>query len=234
MRIQVDSLSNLSHVMESLRSRLVKDLDARIIPIGRLLEICLLATFLDPRYRELSVLPQEMLDHLNSIILQEYENHREANPIQFHNPEDGDSTSCSSVETLGNTGNGNAPGVASEIVMYQSRTEISRDKDPLKWWRKPRSIKLYPVLRSMAQKYLGIPASSFISQKMFSQLMVPEMDRISGKSASARLFIAQSLNLFEVLRDEGMTQKRKRMRLSLPDGDIRPPGLSGVPGSLDE
>ena len=54
-----------------------------------------------------------------------------------------------------------------ELKRYLEEPHISRDQDPLAWWRDHAT--LFPKLKELAQKYLCTPASSAPSERLFSK-----------------------------------------------------------------
>jgi hypothetical protein len=53
-----------------------------------------------------------------------------------------------------------------EITSYLLMPIARENKNPLDWWRAKREI--FPILSLIAQKYLGIPATSVASERLFS------------------------------------------------------------------
>jgi hypothetical protein len=53
-----------------------------------------------------------------------------------------------------------------EITIYFHMPIARENKNPLDWWRAKREI--FPILSIIAQKYLGIPATSVASERLFS------------------------------------------------------------------
>ncbi|CAB4426362.1 unnamed protein product [Rhizophagus irregularis] len=53
-----------------------------------------------------------------------------------------------------------------EITSYFLMPTARENKNPLDWWRAKREI--FPILSLLAQKYLGIPATSVSSERLFS------------------------------------------------------------------
>ena len=53
-----------------------------------------------------------------------------------------------------------------ELVTYKSEDSMPLNSDPLLWWRNHESK--YPLLATLAKKYLCIPATSVASERVFS------------------------------------------------------------------
>ena len=53
-----------------------------------------------------------------------------------------------------------------EIASYFLMPIARENKNPLDWWKAKREI--FPILSIIAQKYLGIPATSVSSERLFS------------------------------------------------------------------
>ena len=56
--------------------------------------------------------------------------------------------------------------VEDEITIYFLMPIARENKNPLDWWKAKREI--FPILSIIAQKYLGIPATSVASEWLFS------------------------------------------------------------------
>ena len=129
-----------------------------------------LAAALDPRFRKLSFLSKSEQDKLQRILLQKASNvdctvttdDRGEPPVKKRPSvldrllgEDKDiEEDDEAVSTL------------EEIKMYFQERPIKRKEDPLFWWRGNASR--FPHLAVLAQKYLGIPATSTPSERVFS------------------------------------------------------------------
>src|SRR5581483_3620172 len=56
--------------------------------------------------------------------------------------------------------------IADEITTYFLLPVARENKDPLSWWKTKQEI--FPILSIIARKYLGIPATSVSSERLFS------------------------------------------------------------------
>ncbi|CAB4430665.1 unnamed protein product [Rhizophagus irregularis] len=56
--------------------------------------------------------------------------------------------------------------IADEITTYFLLPVARENKNPLNWWKTKKEI--FPILSIIAQKYLGIPAISVASERLFS------------------------------------------------------------------
>ncbi|CAB5344460.1 unnamed protein product [Rhizophagus irregularis] len=56
--------------------------------------------------------------------------------------------------------------IADEITTYFLLPVARENKNPLNWWKTKK--KIFPILSIIAQKYLGIPATSVASERLFS------------------------------------------------------------------
>ncbi len=80
-----------------------------------------------------------------------------------------------------------------EYVMYENEREISRNENPLEWWRLNRSK--YPKISQMAYKYLCITATSVPSERMFSasgHLTSDKRSRLTPDNANLLLFLKKN------------------------------------------
>jgi hypothetical protein len=59
-----------------------------------------------------------------------------------------------------------APTTEDEITIYLLMPIARENKNPLDWWRA--KSEMFPILSIIAQKYLGIPATSVASERLFS------------------------------------------------------------------
>ena len=57
-------------------------------------------------------------------------------------------------------------GSADEITTYFLLPVARENKNPLNWWKSKQEI--FPILSILARKYLGIPATSVASERLFS------------------------------------------------------------------
>ena len=77
-----------------------------------------------------------------------------------------------------------------EYVMYENEREISRNENPIEWWRANQHK--YPKLSKIAYKYLCILATSTASERMFSasgHLTSDKRSRLTPDNANILLFL---------------------------------------------
>jgi hAT family C-terminal dimerisation region len=64
------------------------------------------------------------------------------------------------------TENSTSSAIADEITTYFLLPVARENKNPLNWWKSKQEI--FPILSIIARKYLGIPATSVASERLFS------------------------------------------------------------------
>lgn len=77
-----------------------------------------------------------------------------------------------------------------EIEEYEDEQEIDDEEDPLQWWKDNQNK--YPLLSLMAKKYLGTPATSVPSERLFSiagQILTKKRARLSPNNAEMYVFM---------------------------------------------
>lgn len=78
-----------------------------------------------------------------------------------------------------------------EIEQYLLDPSLSKDDDPLDYWRIKSNL---PTLRNLARRYLSAPPGSVESERLFSTLgqtgiYKPKRSRLSGENAEKLLFL---------------------------------------------
>ncbi|XP_036319709.1 zinc finger BED domain-containing protein 4-like [Rhagoletis pomonella] len=83
-----------------------------------------------------------------------------------------------------------------EIEKYLQLPLISRQEDPLTWWKYSR--KEYPNLFTLAMKYLCAPPSSVNSERVFSasgNIYVENRNRLLPDNAEMLLFVMKNIQI---------------------------------------
>jgi len=84
-----------------------------------------------------------------------------------------------------------------EITYYLDNIRIPPalpDMDPFKWWSD--NEKRFPVLFNIARKFLGIPATSVPSERLFSDAgnqITSERNRLKAETVSELLFLKRNM-----------------------------------------
>ena len=88
----------------------------------------------------------------------------------------------------------NTPAGSSEVERYVHELQISRNDDPLKWWRNNECR--YPCLSSLAKRYLCIPATSASSERVFStsgNIVTQKRSTLSSENLESLVFLNYNL-----------------------------------------
>lgn len=83
-----------------------------------------------------------------------------------------------------------------ELKMYCNDPVLNRKEDPLLWWKNNEAK--FPNLAKIAKKYLGIPATSVPSERLFSkagELVSKKRNRLKPKNVDLILFLNQHVTL---------------------------------------
>ena len=176
----------------------------------------LMAALLDPRYKELDFL--ELEDQRDKIIQKLYSEFNElksnnstpaAEPSSPTIPfSDAESSLRSQKKYRQHRQSKNhkktsTPVITNEVNNYLSMPTALETEDPLDWWRV--RAELFPNLSQIARKYLGIPATSVSSERLFSHagsLISAKRNRIGTCLAGQMLFLKRNIRSMEVFAKE--------------------------------
>ena len=81
-----------------------------------------------------------------------------------------------------------------ELTTYNLVPLVDGDSDPLDWWRTHERD--YPLLASLARKYLCIQATSSPSERLFSKagsIVTPHRSRLNPDKANMLIFLSENL-----------------------------------------
>lgn len=151
-----------------------------------------LATYLDPRFKD-----GRRLD-LEVILRQEIDGLRLSDQSEKPTTNDGGLKAASkkkksALEELfeENEYEGNVPDVTThELDLYHSQLKIPITEDPLLWWKNRAT--LFPFLSRLAKKYLCVPATSVLSERVFSRggkVITKETSRITDQHAEELIYL---------------------------------------------
>jgi hypothetical protein len=154
-------------------------------------EFGIMAALLDPRYKDLNFISDEKKQAIHSTLQAEYDKLKWEIHQQSVPPSPITDTSTTSTDTSVNstpstrslrehkarreqktkevlrmTENTNLSTLADEIDTYFLMPIVRENKNPLDWWRT--KCEIFPILSIIAKKYLGIPATSVASERLFS------------------------------------------------------------------
>jgi hypothetical protein len=86
--------------------------------------------------------------------------------------------------------------IQSEVSSYKAEDPIPLHDDPLEWWKAHQST--YPILSRMAKYYLGIPAASVPSERVFSsagEIVCAQKSSLSGENVDMLIFLKSKLKV---------------------------------------
>ena len=81
-----------------------------------------------------------------------------------------------------------------EIDMYKTQPTTPLSSDPLVWWRG--NAAKFPHIATVARVYLGIPATSVPSERVFStagDVVTAQRSRLSGEHVDQLIFLKKNL-----------------------------------------
>lgn len=216
-----EDASNFSD-LEIIKSNMINGLTSTV---GRrhmrltITNIHKISSVLDPRLKSLAFAPAEERKMVYEKLLTEMQSivDKQKEKSQPFNVDDQPSTSSASsnivtyfnIDLFYNLGSSNAGADKSKIdvkreldsylngnfsIGYSKDTIMAADF-PLIFWRE--KGQQYPILRLMAQKYLGIPATSVPSEQIFSQagrVLTDRRSMMSGKTLEMSVFLKKNFN----------------------------------------
>jgi hypothetical protein len=93
--------------------------------------------------------------------------------------------------------------IIDEVNSYLSMPAALEAENPLDWWRV--RAKIFPTLSQIARKYLEIPATSVLSERLFSHasnLISVKRTRMDTSLAGQTLFLKRNIQLMDVFPKE--------------------------------
>ncbi|EXX56119.1 zinc finger BED domain-containing protein 1-like [Rhizophagus irregularis DAOM 181602=DAOM 197198] len=90
-----------------------------------------------------------------------------------------------------------------EVSNYLEMPVALEEENPLNWWRI--RAKIFPKLSQIARKYLGIPATSVSSERLFSHasnLITVKRTRLDTNLVGQMLFLKRNIRSMEVFAKE--------------------------------
>ncbi|XP_040151483.1 E3 SUMO-protein ligase ZBED1-like [Anopheles arabiensis] len=155
------------------------------------LEIVSCGIFLDPRFKKVGFLGnnaqyqdtyekiiQKMLPHYNTNSIDRLE--------ESDNGSDSDEDIWQPLKKVRNTEHSISPSrilAAIELDRYLSEQNLQVKCDPFIWWKEREVV--YPILSTLAKKYLSIPASSVPCERIFSKagyILTEKRNRLTSKN----------------------------------------------------
>lgn len=84
-----------------------------------------------------------------------------------------------------------------EVSAYKTEPCIPLNSDPLKWWKHNEAR--FPNVAKLARRYLGVPATSVPSERVFStagDIVTAQRAALSGENVDVLIFLKKNLKLF--------------------------------------
>jgi hypothetical protein len=180
----------------------------------------LMATLLDPRYKELGLeledkkieIIQKLRDEFNELNSNNSNNTTPIAPIAEPSnpiiPFSGAESSLRSQKEYrqrrqSKTKKPLTPVTIDEVDSYLAMPAALEAEDPLDWWRVRAGN--FPKLSQIARKYLGIPATSVSSERLFSHagsLISAKRNRLDTSLVGQILFLKRNIRSMEVFAKE--------------------------------
>jgi hypothetical protein len=186
-----------SDIVQNARDTILAQLKTRFTSVssGHLTtNIYALATLLDPRTKLMLSIPTAVQDLFRKTLTSSYNNlKRELNtgPITINEKKPTIAVSlCQSAFGRPSSHNTRA---TDELKQYMLEPIIELSECPLQWWKTNESK--FPTLRHLARKFLGIPASSASSERMWSisgLLVTTHRNRMKSDNITHLMFIKQN------------------------------------------
>lgn len=187
-------------IVKTLKSNLHLNLDVRFKISSCETSPAIIATALDPRYKNLNWLSVTQKEHVKktmenyyNILKSKMDTETPASiEARLHMDDEEDTFFDVSFE---NSGEINI--VNNEFDEYFSARSVDRKSCPLMWWREQE--KMFPMLAKLARKYLCIPASSVASERHFStagRIIRKDRVRLLPETSATLIFLNRNKSMF--------------------------------------
>ena len=191
--LETEFLQIETEVAENCRKAILEDLQRRWeFPQ----ELCLKGSFLDPRFKSLDFVTQEIRNDVINQLQEEYdllkENLIPSIPARSNENQ-------SNLTTMGSfwkkKNERNVTPIKNEVQHYLNLPELPalEEYDSFTWWATNKVQ--YPVLHKMAMKYLSIPATSVLSERLFSDannLVTPQRTHLDSCIINKIMFLKRN------------------------------------------
>ncbi|CAB5369787.1 unnamed protein product [Rhizophagus irregularis] len=160
--------------------------------------IMLVATFLDPRFKNFDWCNGNGKDEAKQLVQELYNAKKDflprnsINSIISSSDDDDDIFKALKV-------NKERVQDDDEVMLYLQQKQVRLKDDPLKWWS-VNEITL-PILAQIARKYLSIPAASVPSERLFSDAgnhISARQTRLSPELVNKMLFLKRNSDIFDI------------------------------------
>lgn len=159
-------------------------------------ELCLKGSFLDPRFKTLDFVSQEIHDNIIDELQTEYETLKENLIPNVHTRSNEDQSNLTAMGSFWKKKNErNVTPIKNEIQHYLNLPELPalEEYDSFAWWATNKAQ--YPILHKIAMKYLSIPATSVPSERLFSDannLITPQRTQLDSSIVNKIMFLKRN------------------------------------------
>jgi hypothetical protein len=159
----------------------------------------ILASLLDPRSKQMNGWPEELKEKTISLLQSEYKKEKQKEPSKETNTNTNSQPKhqCKSFATrVFGLPQSQTP-IYEEFSYYLDEIKTPQavpEVDPFEWWRD--NQKKFPILYKIARKYLGIPATSVPSERLFSDAgnqISTERNRLKPSTVNDLLFVKRNI-----------------------------------------
>lgn len=184
-------------LLDEVKSKLYKNLK-KYYPT--LTTETLIPSILDPRFKSLDFAFEEQKfkteQHLHELFKKEKENQKEISNT-FNIPS---TSKPKKKKTLMERLTKDNTVAFNEVNEYLQLSDIPLDLNPLSWWNEKKDK--FPILCSLAQKYLAVSATSTASERLFSDagnLLTNKRTRMKPKLFKKIMFLKRNASNFETI-----------------------------------
>jgi hypothetical protein len=160
----------------------------------------ILASILDPRSKQMHEWPEELKERTISLLRSEYKKEKqelliETNPNTTHIQANNNKCNTFASRVFG-LPRSQIP-IYEELSYYLDEIKTPQafpEADPFEWWCD--NQKRFPTLYKIARKYLGIPATSVPSERLFSDAgnqISAERNRLKPSTVNELLFVKRNI-----------------------------------------
>jgi hypothetical protein len=187
---------NTEGLLQKVRAAIFLSLD-ELWPMPS--NIMLIATFLDPRFKNFDWCNSNGKDEAKKLVQELYNDVKK--DTLSRNSINSVISSSDDDDDIFKALKGKERNVEddNEVVLYLKQKQIRLKDDPLKWWS-VNNITL-PILAQIARKYLSIPAASVPSERLFSDAgnhISARRTRLSPELVNKMLFLKRNSDVFDI------------------------------------
>jgi hAT family C-terminal dimerisation region len=186
---------NTEGLLQKVRAAIFLSLD-ELWPVSS--DIMLIATFLDPRFKNFDWCNGDNKDETKELVQELYDDAKKELPRNSINSDISSSDDDDNIFKVLKGKERNVKDV-DEVVLYLQQKQIRLKDDPLKWWSVNKTT--LPILAQIARKYLSIPAASVPSERLFSDAgnhISARRTRLSPELVNKMLFLKRNSDVFDI------------------------------------